>query len=123
MNEYIKEIEQVAAKCTLAQSDGYSQIMRICDAMREQQDTSEKATEVVGLFEEEDNNWIPVSSGIFPDDMEDVQVTFIGYNDHAPHCEAFAYRNDEKWYWSLDDGEVKVKITAWKKKCEPYKAE
>ena len=36
----------------------------------------------------ENNNWIPVSSGIFPDDMEDVQVTFIGYNDHAPHCEA-----------------------------------
>lgn len=52
MKEYIKEIEQVAAKCTLAQSDGYSQIMRICDAMREQQDTSEKATEVVELFEE-----------------------------------------------------------------------
>lgn len=73
--------------------------------------------------EMENNNWIPVSSGIFPDDMKDVQVTFIGYNDHAPHCEAFAYRNDEKWYWSLDDCEVKVEITAWKKKCEPYKAE
>ena len=73
--------------------------------------------------EMENNNWTPVSSGIFPDDMEDVQVTFIGYNDHAPHCEAFAYRNDEKWYWSLDDCEVNVEITAWKKKCEPYKAE
>jgi hypothetical protein len=73
--------------------------------------------------EMENNNWIPVSSGIFPDDMEDVQVTFIGYNDHAPHCEAFTYRNDEKWYWSLDDCEVKVEITAWKKKCEPYKVE
>lgn len=35
MNEYIKEIEQIAAKCTESQSDGYSQIMRICDAMRE----------------------------------------------------------------------------------------
>ena len=69
----------------------------------------------------ENNNWIPVSSGIFPDDMEDVQVTFIGYNDHAPHCEAFAYRNDEKRYWSLDDYEVKVEITAWKYNCEPYK--
>ena len=68
----------------------------------------------------ENNNWIPVSSGIFPDDMEDVQVTFIGYNDHAPHCEAFAYRNDEKWYWSLDDCEVNVEITAWKKNCEPH---
>lgn len=37
MNEYIKEIEQLAAKCTESQSDGYSQIMRICDAMRKQQ--------------------------------------------------------------------------------------
>lgn len=37
MNEYIKEIEKIAAKCTESQSDGYSQIMRICDAMREQQ--------------------------------------------------------------------------------------
>lgn len=69
------------------------------------------------------NNWIPNSSGIFPDNMEDVQVTFIGYNDHAPHSEAFAYRNNEEWYWSLNDCEVRVEITAWKKKCEPYKAE
>ena len=71
----------------------------------------------------ENKNWIPVNSGIFPDDMEDVQVTFIGYNDHVPHCEAFAYRNEGKWYWSLDDCEVNVEITAWKKNCEPYKAE
>lgn len=68
----------------------------------------------------EKNNWIPVSSDLFPDDMEDVQVTFIGYNDHALHCEAFAYRSDGTWYWSLDDSEVKVEITAWMKKCEPY---
>lgn len=39
MNEYIKVIEQIAAKCTESQSDGYSQIMRICDAMREQQES------------------------------------------------------------------------------------
>lgn len=37
MEEYIREIEQIAAECTENQSDGYSQIMRICDAMREQQ--------------------------------------------------------------------------------------
>lgn len=37
MEEYIKEIEQIAAKCTASQSDGYSQIMRVCDTMREQQ--------------------------------------------------------------------------------------
>ena len=47
----------------------------------------------------ENNNWIPVSSGLFPDEQEDVQVTFIGYNDHVPYCVAFAYRKDEEWYW------------------------
>ena len=36
MTEYINLIEQIAAKCTESQSDGYSQIMRICDAMREE---------------------------------------------------------------------------------------
>lgn len=36
MEEYIKEIERIAAKCTESQSDGYSQIMRICGAMREE---------------------------------------------------------------------------------------
>lgn len=35
MEEHIREIEQIAAKCTESQSDGYSQIMRICDAMME----------------------------------------------------------------------------------------
>ena len=34
MEEYIKEIERIAARCTESQSDGYSQIMRICAAMR-----------------------------------------------------------------------------------------
>ena len=37
MEEYIKEIEQIAAKLTESQTDGYSQIMRICDAIRKQQ--------------------------------------------------------------------------------------
>jgi hypothetical protein len=37
MQEYIREIEKIAAKYTESQSDGYAQIMRICDAMREQQ--------------------------------------------------------------------------------------
>lgn len=68
------------------------------------------------------NNWIPINSGLYPDDMEDVQVTFIGYNDHEPYCEAFAYRNEGEWFWSMDDGKVRVEITAWKCNCEPYKA-
>lgn len=31
-------------------------------------------------------NWIPVSSGLFPNEMEDVQITFIGWNDNEPYC-------------------------------------
>lgn len=37
MNEYIKEIEEIATKCSCSQSDGYSQIMRICEAIKEEQ--------------------------------------------------------------------------------------
>lgn len=37
MEEYIREIEQIAARYTESQSDGYSQIIRICDVMRKQQ--------------------------------------------------------------------------------------
>ena len=36
MEEYIKEIEQIAARYTENQSDGYSQIMRICDVIMEE---------------------------------------------------------------------------------------
>ena len=36
-SEYIKEIEEIASKNTCSQSDGYSQIMRICEAMKEEQ--------------------------------------------------------------------------------------
>ena len=46
----------------------------------------------------ETNNWVPVKQIHFPEDAKDVQVTFIGYNDREPHCEAFAYRNDGNWY-------------------------
>ena len=37
MNEYIEQIENIAAKYSVSQSDGYSQIMRICEAMKEEQ--------------------------------------------------------------------------------------
>lgn len=70
--------------------------------------------------EKSENNWIPVSSGLFPDDMERVQVTYIGWFDKKLYCDSFAYRNEGKWYWADPDCESKVKITAWKKCCEPY---
>lgn len=37
MKRYIKEIEAIAARCTESQADGYSHIMRICEAMMEEQ--------------------------------------------------------------------------------------
>lgn len=36
MNEYIKEIEEIASKCSCSQSDGYAQIMRICEVMKDE---------------------------------------------------------------------------------------
>ncbi len=69
------------------------------------------------------NNWIPISSGLFPEDMEDVQVTYLGYYNEKPYCDAFAYIENGIWYWSADNEKVRVKITAWKKNCEPYNAE
>lgn len=64
--------------------------------------------------------WIPVSTGKFPDDMEDVQVTYIGFTDGRPYCDEFAYRNGSQWRWSHDDGVVMVDIIAWKHNCKPY---
>ena len=69
------------------------------------------------------NNWIPISSGLFPEDMEDVQVTYLGYYNEKPYCDAFAYIENGIWDWSVDNEKVRVKITAWKKNCEPYNAE
>ena len=69
------------------------------------------------------NNWIPVSSGLFPDDMENVQVTYLGCRDNKPYCDGLAYIKFGIWHWSEDSEEVKVKITAWKKLCEPYEEE
>lgn len=66
-------------------------------------------------------NWIPTSSGLFPNDLEDVQVTYVGYNDHKPYCNAFAYRKENKWYWTLNESQSKVEIIAWKYNCKPYK--
>lgn len=66
------------------------------------------------------NEWIPVCSGSYPDDMDPVQVTYLGFYDKAPRCDAFAYRKRNQWYWSLNDSEVTVDITAWKRSDHPY---
>lgn len=66
------------------------------------------------------NLWVPVNTGLFPEEQEAVQVTYLGYNDHKPHCDAFAFLENGKWYWSLDEGDVKVPIIAWKQTGEAY---
>lgn len=75
------------------------------------------------IKEVKENNWIPVSSGVFPEDENlAVQVTYLGYHDKLPYCDAFAYYRNGNWYW-LDDynKSVAVEITAWRFNCEPYK--
>lgn len=67
------------------------------------------------------NGWIPICSGLLPEEREDVQVTYVGYHDGQPYCNAFAYRESNKWYWSMDDDDVRVEIIAWKRMCEPYR--
>lgn len=66
------------------------------------------------------NKWIPVSESLYPKDKKNVQVTYFGYNDKLPRCDAFAYRMDGGWYWSLDDSEVTVEIIAWMENDKPY---
>lgn len=69
------------------------------------------------------NEWIPISSGLKPEEKEEVQVTYIGYNDGKPYCDEFAHISDGIWYWTNSDDEVMVRITAWKYNCEPYMEE
>ena len=37
-----------------------------------------------------------------------------------PHCDAFAFLENGKWYWSLDESDVKVPIIAWQQTGEAY---
>ncbi|WP_278951303.1 hypothetical protein [Anaerobutyricum hallii] len=69
---------------------------------------------------EADKAWVPVNTGLFPEEQEAVQVTYLGYNDHKPHCDAFAFLENGKWYWSLDESDVKVPIIAWQQTGEAY---
>jgi hypothetical protein len=68
-----------------------------------------------------DNEWIPIASGVLPEDEKVVQVTYLGYNDHLPYCDEFAFRRNGRWFWN-NFTNVTVEITAWKKNCKPYGA-
>lgn len=62
------------------------------------------------------NEWVPVTTGRYPEDNVKVQITYIAHNSGKPMCDAFAVRYKNKWYW--DDGEEvhieTVPITAWR---------
>jgi len=65
--------------------------------------------------------WIPVSSGLLPDELKSVQVTYVlGYFSPRPYCNKFAYIENGEWYWAHNAEKVDVTITAWKPNCEPY---
>lgn len=66
--------------------------------------------------------WTPVTEAL-PDDGVEVQVTYLGYYDKNPYCNAFAYRYEGMWYWSFDDDAVSVEITAWKDIGRPYEGD
>lgn len=65
--------------------------------------------------------WIPVRSGLLPEDNEEVQVTYTGYHDKQPYCNEFAYLESNIWYWAVIEEKVMVDITAWRHNCEPYR--
>lgn len=70
-----------------------------------------------------ETDWIPVSSGQYPKDEDNVQVTFLSASDRTPSCEGVAYRYKGEWFWSDCDKKVYVEIAAWKPIGEPYKGE
>ena len=70
-------------------------------------------TEATAPETKTETDWIPVSSGQYPADMQTVQVTYLSRPHNVPMCDNLAYRCNGRWLW--DDGDcVAVEITAWK---------
>lgn len=71
----------------------------------------------------EENEWIPVSSGVFPsEDNIPVQITYLGYHDKKSYCDAFACYRNGNWYWlDIHEKPIAVEVVAWRYNCEPYK--
>ena len=70
--------------------------------------------------------WISVTERLPGYDVP-VLVTYLGYVDKKPYSDAVAKwsletsRYSEGWVWTLDEGEVEVKITHWMPLPEPPK--
>lgn len=62
--------------------------------------------------------WRPMSEPPF--EGVDVQVTYLGYYNKKPYCNAFAYIRNGVWYWSTSSEEINVDLVAWRPNCEPY---
>lgn len=78
-------------------------------------DTTEPATET---------DWIPVSSGRYPVDGRDVQVTYLSCVDGAtPYCNGMAHRDGNRWFWAICEDPVLPVITAWRPVGTPYMAD
>lgn len=70
------------------------------------------------------NNWIPVSSGNLPMEDEDVQVTYIRCFDAKPYCDEFAYIHQKIWFWTSGGSvDSQTSIIAWKPIGEPYRGD
>lgn len=68
------------------------------------------------------NGWTPAIQT--PPESKDVQVTFASYYPpQNPLIVTFAYFHNGKWYWSDNNGQVGVKILAWKINDDVYDSE
>lgn len=78
--------------------------------------------EIINLNEEvsTENTWISVDLGFYPEEDVPVSITYIGYISNKPMCGEAAYYHEGKWYWRMDDSEVRVRVIAWKELDEPY---
>ena len=56
--------------------------------------------------------WTPVISENYPKERENVQVTYLGCVDGEYHCEAFAYCENNQWFWINEEEAVTVQIVA-----------
>ena len=69
---------------------------------------------------EENNGWVPVSTGVFPEEGETVQISYLGFHDGEPYCLLFAVRREGKWLLHPDEYDAGLTVTAWKPMCKPY---
>ena len=67
--------------------------------------------------------WTPVISENYPKERENVQVTYLGCVDGEYHCDAFAYCENNQWFWINEEEAVTVQIVAWKRTCKAYDPE